>query len=243
MSASNASDGGNIEKKEKNLYLVLDLAPGVTQNEILHAYNRAKATYSTNSLAAYSVMDEEDNSSVLEEIEAAYRVLGNPSKRREYDMRMGFETWAGAAHHEERAHNYTDFVKRSGVSLSTPSSSAAAEKKKHLAAVPDLPESQKNSDFEKEIAGIKELTGAFVRSVRIYRQLSQEQLAVLCKLSVANLAIVEDENGGEMSHPTYVRGHVVLICQTLGLPDPNGLAKSFIARMKSAGHFGSTPLF
>ncbi len=247
MSASNVS-GGTTEKKEKNLYLILDLAPGVTQNAILHAYNRAKATYSSNSLAAYSVMGDEENAEILDEIEEAYRILGNPSKRREYDVRMGYDTWGGAP--EERSHNYSDFIQRANLSVSAPASTgisafqqAAIDKKKHLAAVPALPEVEKNSDFEKEIAGVKELTGAFVRSVRIYRQLSQDQLATLCKLSVSNLALIEDENGEEMTHPTYVRGHVVLICQTLGLPDPNGLAKSFITRMKSAGHFGSTPLF
>ena len=242
MSASNLS-GNTPEKKEKNHYLILDLSPGVTQNAILHAYNRAKATYSSNSLAAYSVMGDEENAGILEEIEEGYRVLGNPSKRREYDVRMGFDTWGGAP--EERTHNYSDFVQRSGVSVATTAAqnAAANEKKKHLSAVPALPESAKNSDFEKEISEVKELTGAFLRSVRIYRQLSQDQLAALCKLSVTNLVYLEDENGEEMSHPTYVRGHVMLICQTLGLPDPGALAKSFIARMKSAGHFGSTPLF
>lgn len=243
MSASNVS-GDVPEKREKNLYLILDLAPGATQNEIVHAYNRVKTTYSSNSIAAYSVMDEEDNAGILEEIELAYRVLGNPSKRREYDVRMGFDTWGGAP--DERSHKYSDFVERSGVTptiTTAPLGVAVSEKKKHLTAVPALPESAKNNDFEKEINEIKELTGAFLRSVRIYRQLSQDQLAGLCKLSISSLAHLEDENGQEMSHPTYVRGHVVLICQTLGLPDPVGLAKSFIARMKSAGHFGSTPLF
>jgi curved DNA-binding protein CbpA len=240
MSASNVS-GGTTEKKEKNLYLILDLAPGVSQNEIIHAYNRTKGTYSSNSIASYSVMDEDENAVILEEIEEAYRVLGNPSKRREYDVRMGFETWGASP--EERSHNYSDFIQRSGVHQPAPSAPATVEKKKHLTAVPALQESEKNNDFEKEMAEVTELSGAFLRSVRIYRQLSQEQLAVLCKLSASNIALVEDESGDEMSHPTYVRGHVVLICQTLGLPDPNGLAKSFIARMKSAGHFGSTPLF
>lgn len=235
--------GENMEKREKNHYLTLDLTPGVTQNEILHAYNRAKSTYSSNSLAAYSVMDEVDNAAVLQEIEEAYLILGNPNKRREYDVRMGFQTWGGV---EDKAKKYADFVPRGVQSSGSIASSQivqSVDKKKHLAAVPNLPESEKNADFEKEMSEVKELTGAFLRSVRIYKKLSQEQLAQLCKLSVHNLAIIEDENGDEMTHPTYVRGHVVLLAQMLGLPDPNGLAKTYIARMKSAGHFGSTPLF
>lgn len=230
-----------MEKREKNYYLILDLTPGVTQNEILHAYNRAKATYSGNSLAAYSVLDEEENASVMEEIEEAYVVLGSPNKRREYDIRMGFQTWGAVA--DERPRNYGEFAARRPLVQNAGGDAAAAEKKKHLSAVPTLPETDRNNDFEKEMANVKELTGAFLRSVRIYKQLSQDQLAHLCKLSVTNLAIIEDENTDEMSHPTYVRGHVVLISQVLGLANPLELAKSYIARLKSAGHFGSTPLF
>lgn len=241
MSTSNV-DGPN-QKREKNYYLVLDLIPGVTQNDILHAFNRAKATYSGNSLAAYSLMDEEENSAVLEEIEEAYRILGNPMKRREYDVRMGFQTWGVS---EERSKEQADPVQRINSQVHVVSGSTSfvnSEKKKHLIAVPALPESDRNSDFEREISEIKEITGAFIRSVRIYRQLSQDQLAQLCKLSLNNLAIIEEEIGEEMTHPTYVRGHVMLISQVLGLPDPANLAKSYIARMKSAGHFASTPLF
>jgi hypothetical protein len=76
-----------------NYYLILDLMPGASHNEILHAYNRAKSTYTSGSLAAYSILEGEESSSILEEIEQAFGVLGNPSKRREYDLEMNFKTW------------------------------------------------------------------------------------------------------------------------------------------------------
>jgi len=219
-------------KKERNLYLVLDLSPGVTQNEILHAYNRAKTTYSENSLAAYSLMDEGDSISVMDEIEEAYNVLCNPSKRREYDVRMGFEP--GKA--EEKS-SYTEFATRAGLT------SKQEEKKSHLSAVPKMNPLDLNPEFEKEIEEITELSGEFLRSLRLYRKISQDQLASMCKLSVTNIAAVEDEDPQSLSHPTYVRGHVVLMCQSLQLPNHNELAKSYISRLKESGFFSSTPLF
>ncbi len=81
-------------KSRDNLYLILDLMPGASHNDILHAYNRAKNTYTGGSLASYSLLDTESTTEVLAEIEDAYAVLGNPSKRREYDIKMGFQSWS-----------------------------------------------------------------------------------------------------------------------------------------------------
>ena len=47
-----------LMQKRKNLYLVLDLTQHCSQNDILHAYNRAKTTYSRDSLASYSLYDD-----------------------------------------------------------------------------------------------------------------------------------------------------------------------------------------
>ena len=76
-----------------NYYLALDIVPGASQNEIHHAYKRAKITYTQDSLAAYSLIEEDNNDQIMKEIEDAYEVLGHPSRRREYDIKMGFNTW------------------------------------------------------------------------------------------------------------------------------------------------------
>lgn len=81
------------EEKRVNYYLTLDVIPGVSQNEIHHAYKRAKMTYTQDSLASYSLIEEENSDQIMAEIEEAYEVLGHPSKRREYDLKMGFGTW------------------------------------------------------------------------------------------------------------------------------------------------------
>lgn len=77
-------------QKRKNLYLVLDLTQHCSQNDILHAYNRAKSTYSRDSLASYSLYDDNAKEGILKEIEDAYFVLGDARKRQAYDISMGF---------------------------------------------------------------------------------------------------------------------------------------------------------
>jgi DnaJ-class molecular chaperone len=78
-----------------NYYLALDLTPGVTHNQILHAYNRSKQTYESNSIASYGLIEGDSAKSIIEEIEEAFAVLGNPTKRREYDQKMGYSTDGG----------------------------------------------------------------------------------------------------------------------------------------------------
>ncbi len=111
-------------KKLPNYYQILDLSPNVSQNEIFHAYSRAKRTYTSNSLASYSLIDDDSSQQILDEIETAYRILGNPAKRKEYDVTMGFNSWGT---NEENAEGYTgdDRAPVSGLesrSAATPSS-------------------------------------------------------------------------------------------------------------------------
>lgn len=98
------------KNRRVNYYLVLDIGAGASHNEILHAYNRAKNTYSGGALASYTLMDEGDSSSIMEDIEEAFLTLGNPAKRREYDMDMGFNTWSEDAENKPEDINAADLL-------------------------------------------------------------------------------------------------------------------------------------
>ncbi len=78
-----------FENETQNYYDILDVKPDASQTEIRQAYLRAKAAYSKDSVALYSLFDEQETRLVLDRIEQAYLVLSNSEKRREYDKLHG----------------------------------------------------------------------------------------------------------------------------------------------------------
>lgn len=69
----------------ENYYEILEISTTADQDQILKAYLRAKQSFSPDSLASYSIFDEEEGRQLLDKIEQAYLVLSNEEKRREYD--------------------------------------------------------------------------------------------------------------------------------------------------------------
>lgn len=77
-------------KKEKlTHYQILDVGLQANPEVIRTAYIRAKNAYNRDSLAAYSLFDQEDTKKILDEIEEAYTVLSDSEKRRVYDETHG----------------------------------------------------------------------------------------------------------------------------------------------------------
>lgn len=247
-----------------NYYLALDITPGVSHNEILHAYNRSKKTYSNGSVASYGLLDVDSATSVLEEIETAFAVLGNPSKRREYDIRMGYKTWSEDGETEApemespamitTLKHIQDEGARAAPRAAEPVSSpregvikfAPAAKKVTQSAPPASQRRvdsnfEPNPEFEKQIAECVSPDGAFLRAVRIYRRFSTEELASRCKLSSSHVDTVEGEDSERMPQSVYLRGHVLLICQALEMPEPEALARAYVARMKDQGKLPKGP--
>lgn len=245
-----ANKSKKVTKARKNLYLILDILPGVSHNDILHAYNRAKSTYSAGSLASYTLIEDDSGDSILEEIEKAFEILGQPSRRREYDLSMGFSTWADenspTSHGpvspsilSKEHRDPTENVSHSTVSGPKATVTSIPKAKLEILPSPSM-QFEANPEFEKKIQECIQLDGAFIRAVRIYRRMTPEQLANRCKLSAGHILAIEEEETGKLHHPTYLRGHVVMICTALDLPQPDQLARHFVARMQSEGKTSKT---
>lgn len=73
----------------KNYYEVLEIPNNARSEEIYHSYQRARAAYSSDSLALYSLMSPEECRNVLELVEEAYSILSDPTKRKRYDEARG----------------------------------------------------------------------------------------------------------------------------------------------------------
>src|SRR5438105_4035681 len=71
---------------DQNYYELLEISASASQEEILKAYNRARATYGHNSPALYSLFNKEEAQELLRFIDEAYMVLSNQFKRKQYDQ-------------------------------------------------------------------------------------------------------------------------------------------------------------
>jgi len=250
-----------------NHYLTLDILPGASQNEIHHAYKRAKMTYSAGSLASYSLLEDENNENIVREIEEAYETLSNPSHRREYDLKMGFNTWTEEQSAKEVARGYArpsvasssedggeeedpfSEIKYEAASTSMAvktvgalsPSKPADPRRSHVRVVKAETDDDDfrfvaNPDFEAKIQTCTQLDGAFLRAVRIYKQISLEQLSARSKISPSKLSAIEEEDLAALySQVVYLRGHVAIICRVLSIPNPEELSRKFADRMRDEG--------
>lgn len=71
-------------------YEVLEIHPDASPQEIRESYLRLKSAYNKDSPALYSLMGRDETEQTLHEIEAAYLVLSNSERRKEYDQKHGF---------------------------------------------------------------------------------------------------------------------------------------------------------
>ena len=74
-----------FSKDGMNYYEVLEVQHDAPQHEIHGAYQRAKATYSQDNPALYSMFSREEARDLMKLVEEAYAVLGNHGLRRNYD--------------------------------------------------------------------------------------------------------------------------------------------------------------
>lgn len=73
------------QRDGNNYYEILEVPPDAPQTEIHKAYQRAKATYSQDNPALYSMFSKEEARELLRMIEEAYAILGNQGLRKSYD--------------------------------------------------------------------------------------------------------------------------------------------------------------
>lgn len=70
---------------DQNYYEILEVPYRATWGEIQKAYELAKKTYGTDSIASYSLFDQDDREIIFKKIEQAYQTLIDQEKRRKYD--------------------------------------------------------------------------------------------------------------------------------------------------------------
>ena len=197
----------NTENRH-NYYEILDLTENATQQEIHAAYEKAKMTYSAENKALHSVFSSEEATALRTLVEEAFEVLSNNTYRNIYEKRMLANTFAEDDFSVEA-------IKTASVDLfekANPPVIIVQAEPTEQAPVKDL-------EFETEMANKKEWSGADLKKVREYRDLTFDELTDITKINPWYIAALEEMDPANLPVEVFVRGYVVQIAKALGLKD------------------------
>lgn len=184
-----------------DFYKILEVSPNVSQGEIRKAYERAKKTYNRDSIAIYSLLDENEIEEVSRLIDKAYQTIGNEKGRREYDRILGCAEVEEAKTKEPSSYEH----------LSKPGTPLHPGMTKPLG--PDQREK-----IEKMISQSGfEYTGPALREIRETLGLDIREISLRTKVSHTNLHFVEAENYAHLPAQVYLKGFVSEYAKCLGL--------------------------
>ncbi len=226
-----------MDAEKKNYYDVLDIPQNASPQAIETAYIRGKNAYAGDSAALYSLMTNDECRAILEQIEEAYSVLGFPEKRREYDRVRGFNQMiqqtpytqkSDSLHQrlsfESRPQNQVQYEDYSSNLIESKVSKVMAQKKFGLEYV-------ENEEMDKKIADITTFTGAGLKEIREYKNVTIERMAEMTKVSKSHIVGIENDDIVKLPADVYVRGYVYQYAKVLKL-NPDLVAQSYMLHFK-----------
>jgi curved DNA-binding protein CbpA len=218
---------------EQNYYDILEISSAAAHHEIVLAYQRAKDAYSPDSPALYTMFSKEEAAELRKLVEEAFLVLGNQTKRKEYDMILV------AREKRTQVMHLPDLG-------TIPEATTSPQSMRHTPApapavlptnVPDgfaktrLSVYEVKPDVEKEIAEQTIFDGPFFRKVRQYKNINLDQLSKETRISRSYLAAVEADDFDALPAPVFVRGFVAQMARILGLSEAATMT-SYMSRFK-----------
>lgn len=240
-------------RNDTNYYEVIEVAEDAPQTEVHRAYQLAKATYSQDNPALYSMFSPEEARELLRLIEEAYSVLGNPGLRKQYDQGL------------RRLQTSTTPQQPSGANQ-TSTEAKAQRKQNPVGSVPspntqrhfgssevsdDVVTIKKNTadvesgkgrtpistyqidpKLEVEIGSQVECDGAFLQKVRLYKNVPLERLSENTRIGKTYLLALEANDYKSLPAAVFTRGFVIQVSKVFGL-DENKVATSYMNLYKA----------
>jgi DnaJ-class molecular chaperone len=241
------------EPRPKNYYEVLEVAADSPREEIEQGYLRAKNAFSSESLALYSLMSNDECEDILVQIDEAYSILSVPKKRKEYDKARGFNQnhrnpevlYQQYAHEEPTSSPRNTHISTSeGQPAFAPKQNFKGEEAYKINRGNEVEVSKlsaqkrfnltyaQDAEFEQEIENATSYTGEFLKKIREYKDVSIQRMSDMTKISKTYISAIEDENTDRLPAIVYIRGFVYQYAKCLKL-NPDLVATSYTNYLKS----------
>jgi len=183
---------------EQTYYEILEVSPAATSKEIQRAYEHAKETFHTDSLAVYSLFSEQEIQGIQVVIEEAYRVLMDETLRKSYDQ----------SHYQILGQQKSETPAEIPVPL--------REKKPPPASV-DIPVH----------VGEEIYRGKTLRQIREKMSIDLETIAQETRITLKTLELIEGEDLEKLPPLVYLKGFLKGYAQSLGL-DPHKVVEEYL---------------
>jgi len=190
------------KKIPANYYELLEIKADASSMDIINAYRQAKLTYKPDSLAAYSLFDEDELERIRADIEQAYLTLSSPEKRRAYDAMLTEKAEIRIAPPaEESTESQNNVVELSG-------------------------ESQSPAGIRYRMAVATDFPGVLLREIREFKGIELSTIAEHTKISRQYLQAIEDEDSSHLPEEAYLRGYLKQYAAEIGL-DPDRVSHHY----------------
>jgi len=184
--------------EEQTYYEILEVSPTATAKEIQMAYEHAKETFHSESLAIYSLFSEKEIDEIQTAIEEAYRILMDEALRKSYDQ-SHFQTAGGQKW--EKPSEIEDIPWEKKVSLS----------------LTDL-----------SVHGGEEIyRGKTLRQIRERMGINLKTVSIETKINMKILEWIEEEALEKLPALVYLKGFLRGYARSLGL-DPQKVIEGYL---------------
>lgn len=206
-----------------NYYEILDVPQTADQHRIFEAYKEAQKTFSLQNTQLFNVFSQQEAQDWLDLIEEAYRVIGSPNARREYDMEL------------------QDKINPSlpGMEMTSSKEDKTIENPVREEPLPEGFARTKLSQFEvkrnmEELIASQDLfDGLFLKKVREYKNIGLNQFSQATCIAIRHLYAIENNNFSVLPAAVFVRGYIIQYCRILDL-DETKVVPSFMSILKNA---------
>ncbi|MEZ4742712.1 MAG: helix-turn-helix domain-containing protein [Bdellovibrionota bacterium] len=227
-----------ISECERDLYKILGLSTHANGLQIRQAYLQLKRAYGEGSQALYSLIDEEERLSSLQEVEYAFEILNDVEKRREYDALhrwhgpestvMKSSSIGGGLDRSIEVQNYVE-AGRDGWK---------SEKYRHQNSSKTLRrvasksiDTRVKSDVQCLLLEAEDVDGSLLEKVRQTIGLSIAEVAEHTKISESLLRSLEQNDFDQLPQTAYVKGFLRSYLGFMGIMDSQNLIDAYIRRV------------